>query len=345
MRKRFDQYAKGMRTRATIMLAGGFVLLGIYHSFALFDNSYQRRERVFEIKYDFSVDQIPNGAEQIKVWVPIPLDSDHQRLEGFSLQQRLDYIVAFEHEYGNRFLIFDLSDMVANGQDSVSLSLNYLIRRYSVDVLDTQLKTLKPVEARLGRYLLPDTLIPIDGDIAKEAKRTAGGITSQLQQARLIYDNIVSTMTYDKTGVGWGRGDALYACDVRKGNCTDFHSLFIGQSRALGIPARFIMGLPVPPDKNSGQIPGYHCWGEFYIEGSGWVPIDASEASKHPEKREMFFGGLDENRVAFSIGRDIKLPDSVSRPLNYSIYPHVEINGAVHDKVTTNFSFKELAAE
>jgi transglutaminase-like putative cysteine protease len=44
-------------------------------------------------------------------------------------------------------------------------------------------------------------------------------------------------MRYDKTGTGWGRGDVLYACDAKKGNCTDFHSLFIAMARSQGIPA------------------------------------------------------------------------------------------------------------
>ncbi len=148
-------------------------------------------------------------------------------------------------------------------------------------------------------------------------------------------------MTYDKSGVGWGRGDAVYACEVRKGNCTDFHSLFIGQARALKIPARFIMGLPLPPDKKKGKIDGYHCWSEFYIPDKGWLPIDASEASRFPEKKELLFGGLDQHRVAFTIGRDIKLPRSAARPLNYAIFPHVEIDGLVHPYVETTFSFRD----
>ena len=34
-------------------------------------------------------------------------------------------------------------------------------------------------------------------------------------------------MRYDKSGIGWGRGDALYACDAKRGNCTDFHALLM----------------------------------------------------------------------------------------------------------------------
>ena len=54
------------------------------------------------------------------------------------------------------------------------------------------------------------------------------------------------------------------------------------------------------------MIPGYHCWAEFQVAEYGWVPVDASEAHKRPEKREALFGGLDENRVQFTYGRDIQ---------------------------------------
>jgi len=37
---------------------------------------------------------------------------------------------------------------------------------------------------------------------------------------------------------GWGRGDAKWACDAKFGNCTDFHSYFMGLARSKGPPAR-----------------------------------------------------------------------------------------------------------
>ena len=52
---------------------------------------------------------------------------------------------------------------------------------------------------------------------------------------------------------------------------------------------------------------GYHCWSQFYLDGYGWVPVDASEAWKHQEKKDYFFGALDEDRVKFSEGRDLVL--------------------------------------
>lgn len=62
---------------------------------------------------------------------------------------------------------------------------------------------------------------------------------SNLEMAKIIYDFILDYMTYDKSGEGWGRGDFWYACKYKKGNCTDFHSFFIGFARSLKIPSFF----------------------------------------------------------------------------------------------------------
>jgi len=153
-------------------------------------------------------------------------------------------------------------------------------------------------------------------------------------------------MKYDKSGIGWGRGDAIYACEMGAGNCTDFHSLFIGMARAAGIPAVFVMGFPLPQGESEGDIAGYHCWAEFYDDRLGWLPIDASEAWKHPESRGLLFGGLDPDRVEFTIGRDVPLvPEDKARGavLNYSIYPYVLVDGLPFAAVLTDFRFRDIS--
>ena len=156
--------------------------------------------------------------------------------------------------------------------------------------------------------------MPVTGLPAELAVKVTEGKTTPLDKARAIYDYVFTTMRYDKTGTGWGHGDVLYACDAKKGNCTDFHSLFIAMARSQGIPARFEIGFPLPPDKHSAEIAGYHCWSDFFEPQHGWVPVDISEAWKHQEKRDYFFGAHDVNRVQFSMGRDLRLNPGARRP-------------------------------
>jgi transglutaminase-like putative cysteine protease len=169
--------------------------------------------------------------------------------------------------------------------------------------------------------------------------------TTNLEKARAIYEHVVSTVVYDKTGQGWGRGDIYYACDARRGNCTDFHAIVVGYCRALGIPARFSIGLPLPAARGKGEIKGYHCWAEFFTPETGWVPVDASEAAKDPSRRAYFFGAHDENRVEFTRGRDVELtPKQAGPPLNYFVYPYAEADGQPLE-VSRMYEFADVAAQ
>jgi transglutaminase-like putative cysteine protease len=94
-----------------------------------------------------------------------------------------------------------------------------------------------------------------------------------------------------------------------------------------------------------GEIGGYHCWAEFWAEGRGWVPLDASEARKHPELREELFGRLPADRVAFTRGRDYALPGAAAGPVNFLIYPYVEVDGEPFTSVEKSFSYTAATAE
>jgi transglutaminase-like putative cysteine protease len=149
-------------------------------------------------------------------------------------------------------------------------------------------------------------------------------------------------MKYDKSGTGWGHGDTLWACDSKRGNCTDFHSVFISMARSQKIPARFEMGLSLPEGQNSGQIAGYHCWAEFYTRERGWFPVDISEAWKNQEKKDYFFGAHDVNRVQFTVGRDIELrPRQHGERVNYLIFPYAELDHQPYPNVANAISFTD----
>ena len=138
----------------------------------------------------------------------------------------------------------------------------------------------------------------------------------------------------------WGRGDAEWACDARFGNCTDFHSYFIGLARSKGIPARFEMGFPIPGgDEPEAKVGGYHCWAYFWAdEKTGWIPVDISEAKQHPEKTDYFFGTLDCDRLTMTGGRNLGLEPAPARgTMNFFVYPYAEIDGKPAEGVMKSF--------
>jgi hypothetical protein len=70
--------------------------------------------------------------------------------------------------------------------------------------------------------------------------------------------------------------------------------------------------------------------------------VDISEAWKHPEMRDYFFGSHDVNRVQFSMGRDLRLnPPQEGKQRNYFVYPYVEVDGQEYPNVSLTFSFAD----
>jgi transglutaminase-like putative cysteine protease len=233
---------------------------------------------------------------------------------------------------------------------AAEFTLEYQVTRkeYSKGSFESLLKadegTADALPPHLARFLQADRLVPVKGKLKELADGNTRGMDGTVQKAHALYEFVFRTVRYDKSGTGWGRGDSLWVCDSRHGNCTDFHSLFISLVRAEGIPARFEIGFPLPA-ASSGTVPGYHCWAEFFVNGPGWVPVDISEAWKDPAKRDYFFGSLDSNRVQFSLGRDLVLePRQDGPPLNYFIYPYVEVDGQPFDGIEKEFSFRDVGA-
>lgn len=302
--------------------------------------------RRFEFRYIVRVPRPPAGAKTLRLWIPLPQSNENQTISELKIETALAYSRYRDPEYGNEYLY--LGAPSAKIQHPLEILVRFLVERRELRVaLDpaTDPPNAAVAKGELGRFLQPDRLVPINGIIAQLSREQTRGVTDPLEKARKIYDYVTATMRYDKSGTGWGRGDAVWACDSHHGNCTDFHSLFIGMARAAGIPARFEIGFPLPDDQHEGPIPGYHCWAQFYIQGIGWIPVDASEAWKHPDRHNYYFGALDPSRVLLTRGRDIRLdPPQQGEPLNYFIYPYAEVDGKPFAEVKGSFSFRDLPA-
>jgi transglutaminase-like putative cysteine protease len=299
--------------------------------------------RTFRFTYSFTVKDIPAGTKLVRVWIPVAQTDEHQTVRIVETNVAANRMTR-EPEYGNKIMY---AEMANPGRAPVTFYLVYEVTRKEFsrgDYAQLERKDSKPgvVPASMTRFVAPDRLIPTDGKMKALADEVTGNATGTVAKAKAAYDYLFATMKYDKSGTGWGRGDAVWACDAKHGNCTDFHSPFIAMMRADGIPARFDIGFPLPEGKTSGDIPGYHCWAEFYSKNIGWIPVDISEAWKAQQKRDYFFGTIDANRVKFSTGRDITLvPKQDGPPLNYFVYPYVEVDGKPYDKLDKQFSFEE----
>jgi transglutaminase-like putative cysteine protease len=262
--------------------------------------------------------------------LPLPGDDAHQTIHGLRVTAPWPHRVTRDPVHGDSILY--LEGAVTAPGASVSVEYDVDRRDYTLDRA-----ALEPDgaddRASFGANLQPTTLVVADERMRELAARLSQGKTTTLQRARAFYDHVLAEMSYDKTGQGWGRGDSRYACDVKKGNCTDFHAYFMALCLAAGIPARFQIGLygEYVPKAEEYATGGYHCWAEFHVPGKGWVPVDISEADRDPARVEQLFGGHTPNRVTLSEGRDLVLePRQAGPPLNYFVNPYVEVGGAPH---------------
>jgi transglutaminase-like putative cysteine protease len=190
--------------------------------------------------------------------------------------------------------------------------------------------------------LAGSSLVPVDGSVLRRFFDDRPPEGNVREVARTLYDRVDSHLKYDKSGEGWGRGDALWACDSGRGNCSDFHSLFIALCRDLKIPAKFEIGFPLPPEPGKAEIAGYHCWAKF-LDGERWIGVDISEANKHPERKDFYFGRLPPDRVMFSAERDLELaPKQLAGPVNFLIYPYVEVDGRPYASQTRRFTVEDV---
>ena len=266
-------------------------------------------------------------ARRLEVWVPLPLEDQSQKILSLKVEAPGPFLIREEEEYGNRFLYLSLP------RGNAKITYEARIERTEFHPVETPPPS--------PRFLLPDRLVPLK-PFRDLAQTLSQGRKTPLEQLRAFYDYVVTNLRYDKSGKGWGRGDALFACTNKRGNCTDFHSLLMALARNKGIPVIFEIGLPV--NREGGPIKGYHCWLKAYVDGKLYG-IDASEAAKNPAKREYYFGNLDERRILLSRGRDLLLaPPQHGERLNflYQAYAEADLRPAP-DLVETRY-FVSFAA-
>lgn len=302
-------------------------------SIALAQSPSSPKSRHFTFDYSFTV-RVTDPGKPLDVWFPMAHTDRYQQVRILSRKGDLPLRETSEAEYGNR--------MFYAHTDRADKSEYHFTVKYDVIRLEhlaaASLRSPAP-GGELNRFLQPDRLVPITGKPADIAAAQVKPGMSDLQKARALYDYTFNNMRYDKSGSGWGHGDAVWACDSHHGNCTDFHSLFISMARSMHIPARFEIGFAIPENKDGSDIAGYHCWAEFYTPHRGWFPVDISEAWQQ-NKKEYFFGAHDVNRIQFTVGRDLELtPKQRGQSLNYFIYPYAELDGQENPNIAIHFSF------
>lgn len=302
----------------------------------------------YEMIYRAEVGSLLDGTGKVRLWIPLPAETPHQRVLSERIVSPWPYSIGRD-EFGNRMLyvepieLVELVDAIPNPDLNAAIEIHITVERQPANVIaqsGDRSNSRHDIRDDPMRFLGANRKIPLNGIVKQLATRVVAGHRSSSARIQAFYDYVVRNMKYNKTGRGWGMGDAVRACRVRDGNCTDFHSLYIGMARSYGIAARFVIGFPIDSSKIQGEVKGYHCWAQAFDPAQGWVPIDASEAHKSRRGRD-YFGKLPSDRVAFTMGRDLTLnPPQSGQPLNYFVYPYAEVNGHAMPEVPWTLHYR-----
>lgn len=277
--------------------------------------------RTFEFTFEVTVPaEVSENPEPIRIWVPVPVTDHAQHVELLAAPEGVSWSTPDVH--GNRFayLQWELG-MPA------TMTFTWRVHRMQ-DFGDPEVGDRFQIEERvMQNYLDADLGVPVRGAAADIAAEVAATV-ERIELPRALYDRVLNDMRFDTSGSGPGHGSTDWAISEGYGDSTDYQAFFISASRASMIPARFQVGYLLPLERGSGEVLNLHSWSHFYMQGTGWFPIDLALADLDPARADFFFGHLTTNRVALSCGRDIQLqPVQAGGGLSFIHQPYAEQGG------------------
>lgn len=292
--------------------------------------AHELSQRRIEFTYRARIADVPQDAEVVDLWIPVPTDGLGQRVVRVEVNHPDGGNIAVDPAYGNKVFHKRYRGPFTD-ENTFEAELVFEIVRDEVEIGAAK-KLAKtdfvPASDEQSVYLAENRLIPLDGPVEEIVGELKLESNDPLRTARRVYDYLIDTMEYNWLADGAGRGDVRWACDSKTGDCTDYHSTFMAVCRNRGIPADHQFGFPIPKDKKSGPITHYHCWAQFWTGATGWVPVDISEADKHPALKEYNFGSYHADIIRMSHGRDVTLvPPQAGESLNIFVFPYVEVDG------------------
>jgi transglutaminase-like putative cysteine protease len=299
--------------------------------------------RHFFLTYQAVARNVPSDAKTAYMWVPYPPSTPEQEIGEAQVDSEIPYEIVTESRYGNKAVRFKLKPALVEQLVTITFDITRSERRRQPDASGLAAEALPTDEP--APWLEADALVPVTGEVKAWAMAVTAGMTTPLDQVRAIYDDLSTNFTFEMPGEdsGSGKGDLNWAHTERRGDCTDFNALLVGYCRALGIPARFEMGISLPETNvRVKDIFTKHCWSQVHLPDAGWVPVDATAANQQPASKQYYLGRLDVDRVLFSYGRDLTFPEMKTEALNYFYSPHAEVDGEIYTGIDHRVAVRDL---
>jgi len=303
--------------------------------------------------------EIANPSGVSRAWLPVPsVTAEYQRpVENNWTGNAAVMRAATDGKYGAGMLYVEW----AEAQDAPVVELTSRFQTQD-RALDWSRKTPGQESAAMVKeWTRPTDLMPTDGIVRETAAEITKGRREDVERVRAIYDWILANTHREPKVRGCGVGDIKAMLETRNfgGKCGDINGLFVGLTRASGIPARDIYGIRVAPSAFGYKALGagsanvsraQHCRAEVYLNDYGWVAMDPADVGKvareetsewlkidHPiveTVRPRLFGGWEGNWLAYNYAHDVALPGATKGgKLGFLMYPQVETGQGRRDSL------------
>ena len=297
-----------------------------------------RNPRVYNVDYSFELAPDPNKidrAKDLKLWIPIPREWDSQRAVKIISVQPEPHAKYEDPEHGNPMLFWDFGKEPE--KPSYIVDIKYRFESYEIhaEVDPEQIESYDKTSKEYDLYTRSTHTICITPKVKELARIAIGDEKNPYLQAKRIFQFVGRKMRYSH-GIGIAelrkRGtNGLLDSPIRDektgeehflSQCHDYSGLFVALCRAVGIPARPVVGyISWRPWKRAEDLKPYwdfdtmlspdglagaqyytaldhHFWAEFYVPNFGWIPVDATLGK---------FGRLSNKKAILSKGQDIKI--------------------------------------
>lgn len=270
------------------------------------------------VKYEVTLkpNAVPEG-EVVRCWLPYPREDERRQSEIKLLSVNDDNYIISPSEYAHRTLYME---KVAKKNEPLKFEIEFSYKS-AAEWFNLEGKEIKPYNTNSDLYKAYTSEraphIVFSDSIKAISERIIGNETDPYQKMKKIF-------TWVDENFPWAGAREYstidnipaYVLANNHGDCGQVTLLFITLARYNGIPARWQSGFMMHPDGLN-----LHDWSEFYIEGTGWIPMDQSfginRFTDDEKVRYIYSNGMDAYRWIVN--------NDYSRPLfPEKIYPRSE---------------------
>lgn len=137
---------------------------------------------------------------------------------------------------------------------------------------------ISSLDEEYNKYITHSKTIDfLDPNVLAKARELAAGEDDLFVVVAKIAEWVNKYVYYNMTTVSMKASlPASWVLANKQGVCDEITNLFIALVRALGIPARFVVGISYTTSEEIKDKWGAHGWAEVYFPGYGWIPFDVT---------------------------------------------------------------------